>query len=213
MFERLKAFPYYQNYFDLTRLELAALYAITSPDDSIRNIAFIGSGPLPLSSLCLRDALNSKDSPFGLPPSQIAPLLDLDANEDELQKSENHVTLMNIDRDAEALELSRRLCQGLGVRGEGMEFWCGDLGDATVSEDVKKQGLQEYDAVFLAALVGENQEAKERMIQKITSQMKEGSILVVRSAQGLRVLLYPVSFLSSLDRGRGMEEMMESSGN
>lgn len=203
--ERLQAFPYYQNYIDLTRLELAALYAITSSSSaSIRKIAFIGSGPLPLSSLCLRDALNSKDSPFGVPPAPMTSSLDLDTdlNAVVVGKCEpEYVTLMNIDRDDEALDLSRRLCQALGTRGTGMEFLCADLGAVAkhkhkleIDEMTKSEhGLQDYDAVFLAALVGEGQEEKEDMIEKVAGQMKEGSILVVRSADGMRALLYPVS--------------------
>jgi len=47
----LEQFPYYSNYVDLTRLELSALHAANPMSPG--SIAFIGSGPLPLSSICL----------------------------------------------------------------------------------------------------------------------------------------------------------------
>lgn len=46
----LSTFPYYSNYVDLTRLELAALQAVDPMPP--QKIAFIGSGPMPLTSLC-----------------------------------------------------------------------------------------------------------------------------------------------------------------
>jgi len=206
--KRLQDFPYYQNYVDLTRLELAALYAITSPSSClIQKIAFIGSGPLPLSSLCLRDALNSKDSPFGMPLQLTTSFLGMDKMEAVSTKGElEQITIMNIDRDREAIEQSRKLCQALGVKGIGMEFFCAEIGGAEKIEEEdhradggknnrSEHGLQGYDVVFLAALVGENQEQKEMVVEEVVGRMKEGSILAVRSAQGIRGLLYPVSVL------------------
>ncbi|EAQ85681.1 hypothetical protein CHGG_06934 [Chaetomium globosum CBS 148.51] len=52
---RLKTFPYYENYQDLTRLELCSILSATKTTP--RHVAFIGSGPLPLTSLCLLQAL------------------------------------------------------------------------------------------------------------------------------------------------------------
>ncbi|KAG9232440.1 Nicotianamine synthase protein-domain-containing protein [Amylocarpus encephaloides] len=53
-----KQFTYYENYVDLTRLELAALSAVDTKE--IRSVAFIGSGPLPLTSLCLLEQLGGR---------------------------------------------------------------------------------------------------------------------------------------------------------
>jgi nicotianamine synthase len=52
----LSQFPYHQNYIDLSRLEASLLSAFLSPQSTITkpsplNIAFIGSGPLPLTSI------------------------------------------------------------------------------------------------------------------------------------------------------------------
>jgi nicotianamine synthase len=51
----LQSFPYYNNYVDLCRLEFANLTAVSQ--DAPQSIAFIGSGPLPLTSFCLADRL------------------------------------------------------------------------------------------------------------------------------------------------------------
>lgn len=47
----LTAFPYHQNYGDLTRLEHHAVAGLRA--DPVRRVLFIGSGPLPLTSLLL----------------------------------------------------------------------------------------------------------------------------------------------------------------
>jgi nicotianamine synthase len=49
----LLSFPYYNNYIDLSRLECSTLDAFLARPPA--NIAFVGSGPLPLSSLGLLD--------------------------------------------------------------------------------------------------------------------------------------------------------------
>jgi nicotianamine synthase len=88
VYDRLLKFPYFSNYTDLTRLELAAIHAIyPSP---IRKIAFIGSGPLPLTSLQLLHTLSP------------------------------NVEILNIDHDSAAISQSSRLRDKLGSKGEGM---------------------------------------------------------------------------------------------
>ncbi|MCD2197575.1 methyltransferase domain-containing protein [Actinomycetospora endophytica] len=49
----LAGFPYHQNYRDLTRLEHHAVAGLTSAP--VRRVLFIGSGPLPLTSLLLAE--------------------------------------------------------------------------------------------------------------------------------------------------------------
>lgn len=49
----LNSFPYHQNYIDLSRLETSTIAAFLPASPA--NIAFIGSGPLPLTSLCFLD--------------------------------------------------------------------------------------------------------------------------------------------------------------
>ena len=151
----LKSFPYYENYVDLTRLELSAIHAAQpTPPGSI---AFIGSGPLPLSSICLA-------------------------------RSEGKPRVLNIDHNADAIDRSKELWKNLGATAENIHFNCVGADDSTIS-------LEDYDVVYLAALVGNTQEQKEYLLRNVVRRMRKGSLVVVRSAHGLRRLLYPVSLI------------------
>ena len=55
-----------------------------------------------------------------------------------------------------------------------------------------KEKLSEYDCIFLAALVGLNKDEKLKILSHLRKYMKEGGILLVRSANGARTFLYPV---------------------
>jgi nicotianamine synthase len=151
----LDAFPYHQNYIDLSRLECSVLsaYLPASP----RRIAFIGSGPLPLTSLCIMD---------NYPEARVH----------------------NIDRDAGALDVSRELCAELGV--SGMTFGCED-----VSQEGSETDWKEFEVVFLAALVGMDNETKMGILGSLARKLKRGTLVVARSARGLRSVLYPVRLL------------------
>ncbi|KAK3365618.1 Nicotianamine synthase [Lasiosphaeria ovina] len=165
---RLESFPYYANYQDLARLELCAILSVTKTAPS--RIAFIGSGPLPLTSLCLLDALKSGAIASGPPPPQ-------------QQKQPSRVVL-NIDFSEAAIAASLRLCLALGARGAGMEFMCADAASTA-------QSLAEFDVVYMAALVGMSQANKEAIVLHVAGRMRPGALLVVRSAWGLRTCLYP----------------------
>lgn len=158
-------FPYYENYVDLTRMELSAIHAINP--STPRSVVFIGSGPLPMTSLCMYQTLESNKSP-------------------ELEDHSENVVI-NIDHDSKALSQSSALCKKLGQRAKGMQFICQE------AESLGPE-LQACDVVFLAALVGTTQEEKEAVLTSIVAKMRVGSLLVVRTAHSLRTLLYPVSF-------------------
>lgn len=132
-----------------------------------RKIAFLGSGPLPLTSMCLLKAL--RETASRMQPAS---------------KSFD-TTIVNIDRDAAAHTSAITLHESLGSWSQGMEFMCADASLVA--------GLEEYDVVFLAALVGVTQEEKESLTFSIARRMRPGALLVVRSAYGLRAVLYPVS--------------------
>lgn len=63
----------------------------------------------------------------------------------------------------------------------------------------KKLELDDFDVVYLAALVGMNSQAKNDMVMDIVSKMRPGALLMLRSAHSLRGLLYPVSDQFTLD--------------
>ncbi|PMD16938.1 nicotianamine synthase 3 [Hyaloscypha hepaticicola] len=151
VFKRLMEFPYFNNYVDLTRLELAAIHCVHPTP--ISKLAFIGSGPLPLTSLQL------------------------------LQMSPSVLEILNIDHNRTAISQSSKLCENLGSKGEGMHFLCAEAGSCD---------LRDFDVVYLAALVGSTQVEKEELLKDVVAKMREGAILVIRSAHGLRRVLYAV---------------------
>jgi GNAT superfamily N-acetyltransferase/protein-L-isoaspartate O-methyltransferase len=88
----------------------------------------------------------------------------------------------NIDNDAKAVETSSKLINRLGLGGVVSVMQA----DAT---SFTQYG--EYDAIFLASLVGLDPTAKQAIIANIQRQMKQGGLMVARTAHGLRTLLYP----------------------
>lgn len=158
----LLKFPYYGNYVDLVRLELGAISSL-AVDKPPCKYAILGSGPLPLTSICLADAL----------------------------KIDNHqpICVYNIDRDPWAITKSSELCRRLGHTPATMCFHCVDVLSCSIS-------FKEFDVVYLAALVGMSTEEKRDIVIEISSRMRPGALLLLRSAHSLRSLIYPVrSFL------------------
>lgn len=154
----LHKFPYYDNYVDLVRLELSAISSL-AVDKTRHKYAVIGSGPLPLTSICLADALNNDDH--------------------------QPVCIHNVDRDPWAISNSAELCRRLGYGPATMCFHCVDAKSDSF-------GFQEFDVVYLAALVGMTAEAKRDIVVKISSRMRPGALLLIRSSHSLRSLIYPV---------------------
>lgn len=144
----LARFPYYGNYERLTRMELHALRGASAAP--VRRVLFVGSGPLPLTSILLAGR-------YGL-------------------------SVDNVDQDAPACRLGASLAAGLGLAGS-LEF---------VEADARSLGsVADYDAVFLAALVGLDEREKESVIRRVGEGMRPGASLVVRTAHRLKTLLYP----------------------
>ncbi|KAI9303176.1 Nicotianamine synthase protein-domain-containing protein [Cunninghamella echinulata] len=150
--EQLSKFVYYQNYVDLTKIECHALLGVGA---SLKHVIFIGSGPLPLSSL-----------------------------EMLLQ----HPTLIeridNVDIDHEAIRLSSMLTKQLAIPKEIQSRLHYYQSDATLY-----QGYEKADVICLGALVG-NDQNKFDILSMIAQKMRPGSWLLLRSAHGLRQLLY-----------------------
>ena len=100
--ELLLAFPYHGNYVDLVRMEMNAIASVR-PDFATRTFAFLGSGPLPLTSLCISHHLKSEC-----------------------------VTCHNVDQDATAITTAVTLCRALGHSPETMCFQCANAGSPDV---------------------------------------------------------------------------------
>lgn len=141
----LARFPYLDNYRRLVRMETGVLASALR--GSLRSVAVVGSGPMPLSALFL-------------------------ATPD--------VVVDGFDRDPQAVAASRRIVELTGV--QGMRFHHADAADADLSG---------YQVVVLAALVGSTPQEKAAIIARMRSTMTADTILLVRSARGLRSLLYP----------------------
>lgn len=154
--DMLHQFTYYSNYVDLTRLELNMILALSVHPP--RKFAFIGSGPLPLSSLCIADLLTRENG--------------------------GKILVHNIDNHYRAIEQSSEMCRKLGVHAECLRFQCAE---ATAAD-----GLEGYDVVYLASLVGTTHTQKTDFISNLVQRMRPGALLVLRTAHSLRSLLYPV---------------------
>lgn len=142
----LTRFPYYDNYRQLSQVELGVLAsAITRRPVSM---AFLGCGPLPLSSL-----LFARELGFAVD---------------------------NIDHDPEAVALGSQMADATNRANVHFSV-----------EDAASADLATYDVVVVAALVGDTPEDKRRILQSVGRSMAPGALLLVRSARGLRTLLYP----------------------
>jgi nicotianamine synthase len=167
--EGLRQFPYYTNYEDLCCLELSNILAVlpcrNSPPAAI---AFIGSGPLPLTSLIMADYLPG-------------------------------ITIHNIDIDPSAISLSSALADMLD-HDSHLTF--------QVECASSPRSLEAFDIVYLAALVGTSVSEKMALLESVACRMRKDALLVVRSAAGLRGLLYPVVEFEDLGL-IGLEMMVE----
>jgi len=101
----LLSFPYHGNYVDLVRMELNALASV-SPGFSLRTFAILGSGPLPLTSLCICHHLE-----------KIHP---------------GCIRCHNVDQSAAAISCSTDMCRALGHSSDTMCFQCADANSPDV---------------------------------------------------------------------------------
>ena len=157
--EHVEIFPYYSNYLKLASLEHEILREHSGRAPG--RIAFIGSGPLPLTSIVLA------------------------------QRHLWSTTFHNYDIDGEANAKARHLVATDPDLSGRMFFHTADVMEVT-------HALRDYDVVFLAALVGMNTEAKNRVLNHLAKYMAPGAVLMLRSAHGARAFLYPVVEPSSL---------------
>lgn len=106
-YRSLLAFPYYGNYVDLVRIELGALSSVKPVCCELSKFAIVGSGPLPLTSLCILDHLNQKGN-------------------------STRTSCHNIDVDPKAISFSKALCKTLGHTKRTMTFECTHANDANI---------------------------------------------------------------------------------
>jgi nicotianamine synthase len=92
-----------------------------------------------------------------------------------------------VDNDRLAADLARRLLGRL-ARGQSLRVV---QADAASAEDMAKL-LAGCSVVVIAALVGRTHAEKQAVLRAVGRALDPGAYLVVRSAQGLRSLLYAV---------------------
>jgi nicotianamine synthase len=172
-------FPYHENYVDLTRLEVSSLSCFP-PSRTIgtcttepQTIAFLGSGPLPLSAFHL------------------------------LEYFPTDTQIINIDRDQDALQVSSQLADSLGF-GDRISSIQEEVGTSIPGpNDSAIGGIPDsassvvpwslVSILFFAALVGMDSSSKIEILADLRTKLTPGTLVVVRSAWGLRAVLYPVS--------------------
>jgi nicotianamine synthase len=93
-----------------------------------------------------------------------------------------------VDRDREAVSLAAGVCRSLASTSVQIHH----------GEAVAYPGLAQCDLVVMAALVGSDAPEKRALLRDLYAAMRPGSMLVIRSAHGLRTLLYPALDLDDL---------------
>ncbi len=86
----------------------------------------------------------------------------------------------HVDISASAIEVCRATSGRLGMRG-----------DYIVADGRMVTLQKEYDVILVAGLAGETLEDKQAIIDRVLPSLKSDGRLLIRSASGLRSLLYP----------------------
>lgn len=106
-----------------------------------------------------------------------------------LMQRELSVPVDVVDRDPEAVRAARRVVDRLAPGG---------MIHLHHGEAETFSGVARADVVVLAALVGADAAEKRGVLRALHATMRPGSVLVMRSAHGLRTLLYPPVALEDL---------------
>lgn len=85
-----------------------------------------------------------------------------------------------VDVSEKAADLGKRVCDALGMQ---TSYYVGSGEEVRLSE--------RYDLILIAALAGDNIEAKQAIIDNVLPSLRPQGRFVVRSARGNRELLYP----------------------
>ena len=152
-------FIYWDNYVKLTAHEVGLLKQAGFNERDVRRILVVGSGPLPMSAIHLRQHFPS-------------------------------ATIDHVDSDPTAVTTGRRFLEAVGVTDD--MYLCADGSDVRLT--------QMYDIVLIAALAGETVAQKQAIIDNVVPHLSNHGRILVRSARGVRGLLYPVFAASEIKR-------------
>lgn len=95
-----------------------------------------------------------------------------------------------VDRDREASSLAEEVIGRLQL-SHRLHTW--------TAEALEFPLVAECDVLVLAALVGDTQGDKRRLLADLAERVRPGALLVVRGAHGLRTLLYPAVDVTDLE--------------
>lgn len=158
---KLEAFPYYQNYVDLARAELHAIAgSVDYNHPPFKRIAFIGSGPLPLSAIITSRIAHRFPFTFS-----------------------SNLEIHAVDFSKEACILADSIITNSSTNQSHTV--------KTVHGCATSIPLSCYDLIHIAALVGSSCEEKLNILKRIAKDSKSSTIIVIRSAEGMRRILYP----------------------
>ena len=91
------------------------------------------------------------------------------------------VHFLNVDRDPEAIHLGSEIVRT-----------CNFQNVSFLQEDVALlKKMSSFDVVHIAALIGTSAEEKTDLLLKVAKCMKPGALILVRSTDSLRTVLYP----------------------
>ena len=92
------------------------------------------------------------------------------------------ISIDNLDTDDEACTLSSELVERVGLSGK-IKTINGNILDV--------QDLTGYQTIFIAALAGESEEEKTKIIDHVVARSERNTHIVMRSVSNLGTLLYP----------------------
>lgn len=178
----LQHFPYLKNYQQLVSLEYHLLLSLGA---DFSQIIFLGSGPLPLSSLLLAN--------------------------DHLQQHAQSTScaIINIDQDLPSLTLGARLTSSIlgGPLSSSLSLSIPTTRGLTISSishsalSIPSTILASTTVLILAALVGLSPAEKNEILLYLLRHLPVGAFVLLRSAEGLRGLVYPVVDVEGLLSG------------
>jgi nicotianamine synthase len=147
----IKKFPYFYNYEIMIENEIMAIKNSCQHHNEHR-VLFVGSGPLPLTSILIKQKYN--------------------------------ILVDNLDKDKQAINLSQQIIELLKLK---------EIQNINI-DILKQKDFSKYNIIIIAALVGNNEVEKNKIVKHIIKNAQENTHIILRGVEGLGELLYsPVS--------------------
>jgi nicotianamine synthase-like protein len=102
---------------------------------------------------------------------------------------EHGARVVHVDRDERCLTLDAAVTEAVGLSA-GIDRVQADLATPYCADRLRAARVDQAELVVLAALVGSSSEAKRSIVERLVPVLRPDAIVLVRSAHGLRSLLY-----------------------